>query len=385
MRTHKVAFAAVIATCAAIVGPTAGVACTTCGPTLSQQASGSTAQGAAFSGLDASESTLRGIRDGIQGMPPTSSGMMRYNADSNDDDTDLFSPFVLSYAPKKARANNPLVKAPPPPQPVSNVQYAVWGMGFGEEEDRSGNFAGVDIGRTTRTVGGLVGADAVFTNFMSMPGAVVFGVLGGTTEARANSHDGSSALVQGPGVGVYGAYVNGGFSIDGTSKVDFFGISNTAPATGASSVSMNNYSNALNVNQKFQNVFGTWWAEPTAGFTYMRSIWDGAGHTMGFVDGTTWRVQTGVRFGTSVEWNGIHVEPTLLLWVYDDVTINGGSVAAVLAPTAPNDEGKVFLAATGKLNFVLTNNLSASLEGEVRGHDNILATAIRGGLRYSFK
>jgi hypothetical protein len=317
------------------------------------------------------QSNLRDVRDGIQRAAATFPGLMRYTWDPNDRD-DLN---VLAYA--KAP---PLFKAPPkPPEPT--VKYAVWGMGYYDQENRTGTFAGVDIGRTTSTVGGLGGFDAAIT---SGTGTFVIGVLGGPTEARVRGNDGSSARVTGPGVGVYGAYVNGGWSIDGNFLANFFDIDRSAPGAVDLSISLNNYTEAVNLNDKIQLNNG-WWMEPTVGFTHTSTIWTGAAVALGLVNGEQTRVTGGVRFGTSFDWNGIRVEPTIKGGLYDDVSITGATVAAAAGTAAfPTDQGKVFGQGIGKLNFIVTPNFSASLEGELRGTSGVFGAAVRGGIRIAF-
>jgi hypothetical protein len=80
----------------------------------------------------------------------------------------------------------------------------------------------------------------------------------------------------------------------------------------------------------------------------------------------------------------MHVEPTLLFRFYDDVSITGGSIAtAVGTPTAPSDQGKLFAAATGRVNVGLTNSLSAFIEGDLRGTSGVFGAGVNGGLRYN--
>jgi hypothetical protein len=321
---------------------------------------------------------ITSIRDAIQRRGGGgSSAALRYTWDPNADDE------ALSYGAKSPVSKAPVFKAMPKAPPVRTVTYALWGQGFGDVEWRNANLGGLDLGRTTSTVGAIAGADVTITNIFAATDAYVFGVLGGFTSARVRNNDGSSARIDGPGVGLYSIYVNGGFSTDTTFKADFFDLNRSAPLAPDLGLRLTNYTTAVNVNYKFDTM--PWWVEPTVGASYTATVWDGASKAFGFEDGHTWRVQGGVRVGTTYDWNGVKVEPTLTGLVYSDVEIRGGTVAQVAgAALVPTDEGKIFGQGIGKLNFLWTNNFSSYIEGEVRGRDGVLGAAGRAGLRYSF-
>ena len=101
--------------------------------------------------------------------------------------------------------------------------------------------------------------------------AVVFGILTGDLTATVRNADGSTALVHGPSLGAYSAYVNGPFSIDGTFKTDFFALTET-DAGVVTPLGLNNYVATGNVNYKQD--MGTWWFQPTAGVSYTRTVWN---------------------------------------------------------------------------------------------------------------
>ncbi len=192
------------------------------------------------------------------------------------------------------------------------------------------------------------------------------GVVGGDTQANVRNNDGSTARVEGPGVGIYTVYQNGGFSTDSISKVDFFDLTRTAPGAANLLLSLQNWTWAYNINYRWD--VGNWWVEPTGGASYTSTRWDTASKALGFQDGETLRFQAGSRFGTSSMWGNVKVEESLTGLAYSDVKVNGGSLAvAVGTPLVPTDEGKVFGQGVGKLNFLWTSQLSSYIEGEVRG------------------
>lgn len=349
-----------------------------CSAASSSATLGQSAQGVSQVGIVAVQSMITSVRDAIQRRGGGSSAALRYTWDPNDDDS------ALGYGTKsKPVSAAPVFKAMPKAPLMRTVTYALWGQGFGDVEWRSANVGGIDLGRTTSTVGGIGGADVTITNIFSATDAYVIGVLGGFTSARVSNNDGSSARIDGPGVGLYSIYVNGGFSTDATFKVDFFELNRSAPFLPDLGLRLDNYTIAFNVNYKFDMM--PWWVEPTVGVSHTVAVWDGATKALGFEDGRTTRIQGGVRVGTAYDWNGVKVEPTLTGLVYSDVEVRGGTVAVVSgSAVVPTDEGKVFGQGIAKLNFLWTGNFSSYLEGEVRGREGVLGAAGRAGLRYTF-
>jgi len=319
------------------------------------------------------------VRDVLQGRGSARDVALSYTWDPNEEDNAL-----LNYSPNSASASrSPVFKAAPQQSVGRTIRYALWGQGFGDIEWRSMTSSGVDLGRTTTTVGGIGGADMTLTNIFSAADAFVLGVLGGVTSARVRNNDGSSAQVDGPGLGIYTAYVNCGFSTDTTFKVDFFDLNRFTTGLPDLNLHLTNFVVSSNLNYKFDVV--TWWIEPTVGASYTATVWDNASKFFGFEDGHVWRVQGGVRVGTSYDWNGVKVEPTLTGMAYSDVEVQGGTVAAAAGGlVVPSDQGKVFGQGIAKLNFIWNANFSSYLEGEVRGREGVLATAGRLGLRYAF-
>jgi hypothetical protein len=284
--------------------------------------------------------------------------------------TDSTSTIVTKAAPSSA--------APTPPR----ISYAAWAQGFVDYENRTGTFLGTDVGRNTLTGGIMGGADATVLNLTSATDAGVVGGLTGDTTASVHNADGSTARMNGPSVGAYGVYINGGFSIDGAFKVDFLHLVQDT-AGFDTPLALNNYTGAGNVSYK--NELGSWWWEPTIGASYIRTVWDGSSKaTFGLTNGTDVRVTGGVRWGTGWDWAGMHFDGTLSTFLYNDVIISGGTVSTVIAPLAPSDEGKIFGQLIGKLEAKITQNFSAYLEGDVRGRHDVIGTAGRLGVRYTF-
>jgi outer membrane autotransporter protein len=197
------------------------------------------------------------------------------------------------------------------------------------------------------------------------------------------NNDGSTARVRGPTVGAYAVYVYGGISVDSAFKVDFLHLDRMSPGIDDLSLGMTNFSATLNLNNKYE--LNSWWIEPTAGIAATRSIWDAASRGLGFDDGTQVRLQSGIRFGTSVTSSGIQIDPSLAAMIYDDVIVDGGGVASAAGIPGPTDQGKLFGQLIGKLNFTFNDNLSTYVEAEVRGREDVLGAGARVGVRYSFR
>jgi hypothetical protein len=323
------------------------------------------------------------IRDSIQqGRARTIGRPLGFAAEASADSKIDAAFEALGYNAKPGDPKSPFpVKAPPAPA-LQHPTTAVWAQAFGDYETRSGNFNGVDIGRNIRTGGLLGGADVTFPSISSASDAAVLGLLVGDIAAYVHNNDGSTARVNGPSVGAYAMYVNGGFSVDGTGKVDFLNLGQTTAGI-ETGLGLDNYTVAGNVNYKQD--LGAWWWEPTAGASYTRTVWNSNSQAMGMTNGTDWRVQGGARFGRGFDWNGKHFNGTLTVLAYDDVSITGGTIVSATMPLAPTDQGKVFGQVIGKLETALAQNLSGYVEGEVRGRQNIFGAAGRIGLRYAFQ
>jgi hypothetical protein len=324
------------------------------------------------------------IEDRLQAGSVSASRPTAFAADPPSDDPVIDSAFAaLGYSGEPRDPSAPvLTKAPQPPAEPSHFSYSAWTQGLVDYENRTGTFAGVDIGRNTLIGGGLAAADVTVQGVTSGFDAFVFGLLTGDVAASIRNADGSTAQVHGPSIGAYSAYVNGPFSVDGTFKTDFFDLSETTAGT-FTAFGLNNYVATGNVNYKRD--FGSWWFQPTAGTSYTRTVWDAASIAFGMTDGTDVRVQGGARFGSEFDWAGIHFSETLALLAYDDVTISGGTLAvATGVPLAPTDEGKIFGQAIGRLEAQLTANWSVNAEGEIRGRDSVYGIAGRLGVTYTF-
>ena len=314
--------------------------------------------------MNAIQSALKDIRDRIQRKASLGSGEAAQGLGARSVQQNDGSMMGLTRTPESL------------PSP-----FAVWVQGYADREWRDSNFGFID-GRTTTTYGAIGGVDYTSYRVFSQNDAFVFGILTGITELRTDSIVGAKTKIDGPSVGLYGVYVNGGFSVDFNSKVDFLALDQSA-ALSALSSNLTSYATAGNLNYKFD--VGGGWIEPTVGAIYTLTRWDSA---MSALDGHTVRLQGGLRLGQSFTFAGVVIEPTVAAMLYSDVVIEGGNVTTVGLAT-PNDEGKLFELGSLKFNFDFGKGLSTSLEAEVRhgslGHGaEVVGAAGRVGLRYKW-
>ena len=344
--------------------------------------SGQAAVQASRPGLTAVQTQLESIRDRIQSKAATSSLPLGFAEETQA--SPASSGFeALGFAdamPTKA----PIYKAAPKP-PEPGITFATWMQGFGDYDKFNGDLGGVSFGRIAQTGGGIAGIDATIPHFLNGD-ALVIGILGGGTSSHAADADGSSTQVTGPSVGIYAVFVNGGFSTDTVTKVDFFGLNSISPTGVGTPLGLTNYTTTYNLYYKFQTN-NAWWVEPTAGISYNTDVWDSGSAAMGFQNGTVWHGQIGARIGTSYDWNGVEINPTLTAILYDDFIVTGNTlVSAAFGPTTlvPTDEGYIFGQVIGRLTFDWGRGLSSYVEAELRGSGIEYGAAGRIGLRYVF-
>ncbi len=290
---------------------------------------------------------------------------------------------VLAYAPVPANRDPwhaPYYKSP---QVAPVPAWAGWARGFGDWEKR-GALDANDVARSQDAFGMQAGFDRVWQQLVTSGDYFITGVFGSYMSSRATFASLQSTVhLEGPGVGAYAMWINGGFSTDVTARTDFFNLAEdfagtppnpafrvTAPAV------------AENIQYKFW-LGGPAFLEPTAGYMYSRALFDGAAVASGLQDGTTLRVQGGARLGTMFDLIGVRVVPTLTGLVYEDAIQQGTAVstsptapAGIVLPLAPTDQGLVRGEVIPQLDIYFADGLAAFLQGGVRfGREMVGATA----------
>ena len=326
---------------------------------------------------EAIQSVIQSIRDQIQRrVAPGRAGVrpLRFSADGNKTEAyfdDTFGALGYAKMPTKAPVASP---APSPPA-------LMWGLSvtgsYDHQRTTIENFP--TTAANTRAIVGT--GDVTKIGIFTSSDALVVGVNGSGSRTTAdltttNSH----------GVGAFIAYINGGFSADfefnaawasadtstPASSVTILGITTVIPATSINT-DTTSYTYSGNVQYKF-DLPNRWWIEPTVGVSVTHTTFD----TAGALSGDVTLVQGGVRFGTEVNWNGILFQPTFTGIAYSNVHESAGGVP--VAVIAPNDEGQVWGRGAVKLNFVFNNNISAFIEGNIRGTNGTVDALGYGGL-----
>ncbi len=325
---------------------------------------------------------LQQRRDQLQGTlnsHGTSSSISGYAPSELDTDTDSNA---LGYASQSQKTNPLVYKAAPPPAPA-NPAWAVWGQGLGSWE-HDGALSATDIAHFNSTYAAQGGLDRTWRSLISSDDALVLGIVSSWTASHV-SYDNTPTTMQlvGPGVGVYSTYVKGGFSTDLTTKFDFLQmLQDFAGSAPNSSIGITNAGVSGNVQYKV-----TWadnnFVEPTAGFSFTRTMFGSGAAALDLEDASTLRLQAGARLGTTWQVNGISIDASLKALVYEDVIAQGTSIAAsgFSAAIAPTDQGLVRGELDPQLCFNLANGYSVTLSGNVHFGEAVLGQSVALNLR----
>jgi hypothetical protein len=355
------------------------------------------------------------------------------------------APAPAKKGKKAARAparapTGPVFKSDPSERMVAPVQYiqpvrpAVWAQGFGDYERRSaaitvnsgvaGTVGGIDaLGNnvaglpalgptfvnlaTKATSWGFIGGfDLTFRNLVNPGDGLILGVLTGYSEQDVVFRNQSNlrSHVEGPSIGVFAAFFNGGWSGDLTFKADFFDLTqswaevqvfnsgNTFLNTGTGKSDFVNYTVQGNLYYRIP-VTPIVFVEPTVGFRYITSDYaNSAGALFGLADGEVWRIQGGAKLGANLDYGNVIVTPSITGLAYSDVAISGGVLnvnggpftAAGGGVILPDDEGKIRGQGILNINFDWKNGVQAFVEGNVRGGEDLWGYGGRGGVRIQF-
>ena len=260
---------------------------------------------------------------GTLGGHGMSSRISGYSSSDFDADTN-----ALGYD-SQSQKTNPLASsayAAAPPSAPANPVWGGWAQGMGNWE-RDDALSTTDIGHFTSTYTAQGGLDRTWQGLAASDDALVVGIVSSWTASHV-SYDNSPTTMQlvGPGVGMYGKYVRGGFSADLTTKFDFLQMSQdfagVAPNT---SIGITNAGLSGNLQYKV-----TWadnnFVEPTAGFTFTRTIFGSGAAALNLEDLNTVRLQAGARLGTTWQVNGVSIDSSLKALVYGDAIVTGSSI-----------------------------------------------------------
>ena len=301
----------------------------------------------------------------------TSSSISGYS--SSDFDTD-----ALAYSGQSQKANplaSPVYKAAPQSTPASPA-WGAWVQGLGNWE-HDNPLSATDIGHFTSTYAVQAGLDRTWQGLTSANDALVVGMVSSWTSSHVSYDNTPTAMrLVGPGVGVYAMYMKGGFSSDLTTKFDFLQmLQDYAGVAPDAAVGVTNAGVSGNVQYKFSWA-GSTFLEPTAGFSFTRTIFGGGAPELDLQNSSSLRLQAGARLGTTWEVNGISIDSSLRALVYGNAIVTGTSVAASVLGTAitPTDQGLVRGEIDPSMSFNLADGYSVTLSGSV-----LFGQAVVGG------
>jgi hypothetical protein len=127
----------------------------------------------------------------------------------------------------------------------------------------------------------------------------------------------------------------------------------------------------------------TYFVEPTGGFSFTRTIFDGGAAALGLQDASTLRLQGGARWGAAWEMNGVSVEASVKTLVYSNVIAQGTALASdfIGAGIVPTDQGLIRGLVAPELSLCLPENYTVTLSGEARFGQDLAAGSIKLALR----
>jgi hypothetical protein len=315
--------------------------------------------------------TLQQRRDQLQGTSRDQGPSSRITGFAPSDLDADSQTAALGYDGQSKKAN-PLAslayKATPPPPPAS-TGWAVWGQGMGSWE-RDSPISPTDTGRTNSTYAAQGGIDRTWQGLASSDDALVLGIVSSWTTSQVSFNNSTTtSQMTGPGVGVYGTYVKGGFSTDLTTKFDFLQLNQDfAGAAPNTSIGITNAGVSGNMQYKI-TLAGNNFLEPTAGFSFTRTMFGDGATALNLQDTSTVRLQAGGRLGTSWTVNGVGIDTSLRALVYSNVLAQGSSSLtmnnSLNAAIAPTDQGLVRGEIDPQITFNLDHGYSVALSGSV--------------------
>ena len=291
-----------------------------------------------------------------------------------------------------------------PAAPASAVRPAFWAQAFGDFENRdlrqvaslNQRVQVIDNSSRTRSGGVIGGADLTISNVLTGDDSIVLGVNTGfqrsTTKVRGSQSEQDLDVWS---IGVYGAYVLGGFSLGLTAKTDFVDLDSSfvdfansapfGPVIGAFQTDGRNNSFGASLSYRFDLGATGWFMEPTVNLDYTRSTFDNAA-LFGLTNGSTLRGKAGASFGTLWLLNETTaLQPTFGAFAYSNLDVENDVLT--IDPSGldlQTDEGKVRGELQASLNLIFASGLSMFARGEYRFGEDLRGGAIRAGMRYQF-
>jgi Autotransporter beta-domain len=385
------AFAQLAAGCtcphgAAVVGPTTcsmfhvGMFPATCTAQSVNHIAASTQQ-LSFFGI---EQILQGRRDQLQG---TVDAQRSASVVSGYSDSAFDGPSgAMGYA-SQSQSSNPLAsyaKAAPTAAPTNaGPSFASWTQGLGDWE-HDDPLSPTSTAHFASTYANQTGVDATWKGLAASDDALVAGIVGSWTGTHV-TYDGTptTTRLEGPGVGLYTTYVKGHFSVDTTLKFDFLRMTTETLSPGPPPLPVNLTNAGLSGNIQYKlDLANNTFVEPTAGYSFTRTMYGINAAANGLSDGNTLRIQAGSRAGVSWTMDTVTAEFSVKTLVYSNVIADGSPTTGdPLSPSSPTDQGKVRGEFDPALSLDLGKGYTLAFSGSVRFGDGMAGGSANVNLR----
>jgi hypothetical protein len=279
----------------------------------------------------------------------------------------------------QSQSSNPLAspvysKAAPMAAPTNaGPSFAAWTQGLGDWE-HDDPLSPTSTAHFAATYANQTGVDATWKGLAASDDALVAGVVGSWTGTHV-AYDGTptTTRLEGPGVGLYTTYVKGRFSVDTTLKFDFLRMTTETLSPGPPPLPVNLTNAGLSGNIQYKlDLASNTFVEPTAGYSFTRTMYGINAAANGLSDGNTLRLQAGSRAGVSWTMDTVNAEFSVKTLVYSNVIADGSPTTSdPLSPSSPTDQGKVRGEFDPALNLDLGKGYSVAFSGSVRFGDGM--------------
>jgi outer membrane autotransporter protein len=214
--------------------------------------------------------------------------------------------------------------------------------------------------------------------------------MAGYVDSNVDFDSGVRWQFEGPVLGAYATYLNDGFFLDGLLKADLLDAEVRGGALGA-----NTGTGARNFGARIDTGYnialgGGRFVEPQAmlaGVVSQIDDLDIFGGSVDFEDGRSLRGRAGVRAGLTIERQTVTFVPDLTLSLWQEFA--GDSQVSVSPPglattTLANDSSRATSGAVALGLNAVGDRWSAFARGHVQFGEDLLGSAARAGLRYSW-
>ena len=234
-------------------------------------------------------------------------------------------------------------------------------------------------------VGFQLGIDGGMQGVLDPSDTVLFGILGGYTNADIDVEGTSTnADINSYQVGGYLTWLSGGLFADLLVKVDILDVDYAVPAITASD-SINGYSLGLSLDTGYRMWLDpTVFFEPMATLSFVHTSIDSAtlgGSGINFEDGTSVRGRAGGRLGTTWTVDGSQFEPYVEAFLNGELAGNNMALVNGIPVTDRNDA--VYGTAGIGAKFIGTDGMSGFIDLDAIFGGDVIGGSAKLGVRFS--